>query len=66
VDTSTASQIHGSDAVSGQRGRVRRTKHSAYQLVPFPQPQREIAALLRFAAHKHIIHVLTEVDEMNE
>jgi pyruvate/2-oxoglutarate dehydrogenase complex dihydrolipoamide acyltransferase (E2) component len=41
---------------------VRRTKHAAYQLVPFPKPQREIAVALKFTEHKHIIHVLTEVD----
>jgi pyruvate/2-oxoglutarate dehydrogenase complex dihydrolipoamide acyltransferase (E2) component len=41
---------------------VRRTKHADYQLVPFPLTQRVIATLQRFTEHKHIIHVLTEVD----
>jgi pyruvate/2-oxoglutarate dehydrogenase complex dihydrolipoamide acyltransferase (E2) component len=62
VNTPTASQVHGSETVSGQRGRVRRTEHAAYQLVPFPQAQSEIAVSLKFTEHKHIIHVLTEVD----
>lgn len=62
VDTPTAGQVHGSDAASGQLGRVKRPKHAAYQLVPFPQAQREIAVALRLTEHKHSIHVLTEVD----
>src|SRR6266566_1919118 len=62
VDTPTASPAHGSDTASGQRGRVGRTKHAEYQLVPFPITQRVIAALQRFAEHKHMIHALTEVD----
>ncbi len=60
-DTPTASQVHASEPASGEGGRVRRTKHADYQLVPFPQTQRVIAALQRFAEHKHTIHVLTEV-----
>jgi hypothetical protein len=39
-----------------------RLRKAAYQLVPFPQTQREIADALRLTEHKHIIHVLTEVD----
>ncbi len=62
VDTPTASQVHGSDTASSQRGRVIRTKHADYQLVPLPKAQREIAAALRLTEHKHIIYVLTEVD----
>jgi pyruvate/2-oxoglutarate dehydrogenase complex dihydrolipoamide acyltransferase (E2) component len=62
VDTPTASQFHGSDVASGERGRVRRTKHADYQLVPFPKTQRVIALGLRLSEHKHIIHMLTEVD----
>jgi pyruvate/2-oxoglutarate dehydrogenase complex dihydrolipoamide acyltransferase (E2) component len=62
VDISTASQVHRSDAASGQRGRIRRTKQADYQLVPFPITQRTIAVMDRFAEHRHIIHALTEVD----
>ena len=62
VDTPTANQVHGSDAASRDPGRVRRTKHADYQLVPFPQTQRTIAALQRLTKHKHTMHVLTEVD----
>jgi len=62
VDTSTASQIRGSDTASGQRGRVMRTKPADYELVPFPTTQRVIAALQRLSEHKHMIQVLTEVD----
>jgi pyruvate/2-oxoglutarate dehydrogenase complex dihydrolipoamide acyltransferase (E2) component len=61
-DTLTASQVHRSDTASGKGGRVRRTKHTDYQLVPFPLTQRVIATLQRFTEHKHIIHGLTEVD----
>ena len=61
-DTPTASQVNGSETASGKGGRVRRTKHAAYQLVPFPLTQRVIVTLQRFTEHKHIIHVLTEVD----
>jgi pyruvate/2-oxoglutarate dehydrogenase complex dihydrolipoamide acyltransferase (E2) component len=62
VDKTTASQVHASDPASGEGGRVRQTKHADYQLVPFPITQRVIAALQRFAEHKHMIHALTEVD----
>jgi len=62
VDKTTASQVRGSDTASGQRGRVRQTKHADYQLVPFPKTQREIAALQRLTEHKHMMHALTEVD----
>ena len=62
VDTPTGSRVHRSDMVSGQRGRVRRTKHAAYQLVPFPKAQQILAAAMRSTQHKHMIHVLTEVD----
>jgi pyruvate/2-oxoglutarate dehydrogenase complex dihydrolipoamide acyltransferase (E2) component len=62
VEPPTASQVHGEDAASGDAGHVRRTKHADYQLVPFPKGQREIAAALRLAEHKHIIHGLLEVD----
>src|SRR6266700_4227436 len=62
VDTPTASPAHGSDTASGQRGRVGRTKHADYQLVPFPITQRVIAALQRLAEHKHMIHAFTAVD----
>lgn len=62
VDTPTSNQVHGSDAASRDPGRVRRTKHADYQLVPFPQTQRTIAALQRLTKHKHTMHVLTEVD----
>jgi pyruvate/2-oxoglutarate dehydrogenase complex dihydrolipoamide acyltransferase (E2) component len=62
VDTSNASQVHGSHTTSDQRGRLIRTEHAEYQLVPFPKTQRVIAALQRLAEHKHIIHALTEVD----
>jgi pyruvate/2-oxoglutarate dehydrogenase complex dihydrolipoamide acyltransferase (E2) component len=41
---------------------VRRTKQADYQLVPFPQTQRVIAVMQRFAEHKHMIHALLEVD----
>jgi pyruvate/2-oxoglutarate dehydrogenase complex dihydrolipoamide acyltransferase (E2) component len=61
-DASTASQVHGSETASGQHGRVRRTEHAAYQLVPFPQAQREIAVALKLTQHRHMIHVLGEVD----
>jgi pyruvate/2-oxoglutarate dehydrogenase complex dihydrolipoamide acyltransferase (E2) component len=61
-DTPTASQVYGSETASGKEGRVRRTKHADYQLVPFPQTQRVIATLQRFAEHKHTMYVLTEVD----
>ena len=37
-------------------------KHTAYQLVPFPQAQQLLAAAMRVTEHKHMIHVLTEVD----
>jgi pyruvate/2-oxoglutarate dehydrogenase complex dihydrolipoamide acyltransferase (E2) component len=62
VDTPSASQFHGSETASGQRGRVRRMEQAAYQLVPFPQVQRDIAVALKFTQHRHTIHVLTEVD----
>jgi pyruvate/2-oxoglutarate dehydrogenase complex dihydrolipoamide acyltransferase (E2) component len=62
VDTPTASQVHAEDAASGAGGRIRQTKHAAYQLVPFPQAQREIALMLRLTEHKHIIRGLMEVD----
>ena len=62
VDTPTASQVHGSDTASGQRGRVMRTKPADYQLVPFPTTQRVIVDLQRLSEHKHMIQVLTEVD----
>jgi hypothetical protein len=62
VDKTTGSQFHGSDTASGEQGRVIRTKHADYQLVPFPKTQREIAFGLRLLEHRHIIHVLTEVD----
>jgi pyruvate/2-oxoglutarate dehydrogenase complex dihydrolipoamide acyltransferase (E2) component len=62
ADTSTASQVHASETVSDEGGRVRRTKHADYQLVPFPITQRVIAALQRLAEHKHLMHALTEVD----
>jgi hypothetical protein len=52
----------GSDAASGERGRVIRTKHADYQLVPFPTIRRAGVDLRRMGEHKHIIHVLTEVD----
>jgi hypothetical protein len=61
-DTPTASQVHRLDKASGDAGRVRRTKHADYQLVPYPQTQRVIATLQRFAEHRHTIHVLLEVD----
>jgi hypothetical protein len=53
VDKTTGNQFHGSDTASGEQGRVRRTKHAAYQLVPFPKAQREIAVALKFTEHKH-------------
>jgi pyruvate/2-oxoglutarate dehydrogenase complex dihydrolipoamide acyltransferase (E2) component len=56
------SSLRISHTGSGEGGSVRRTKHAEYQLVPFPKSQREIAALQRFAEHRHIIHALTEVD----
>jgi pyruvate/2-oxoglutarate dehydrogenase complex dihydrolipoamide acyltransferase (E2) component len=62
VDKTTERQFHGSDAGSDERGRVMRTKHADYQLVPFPKTQQEIAVALKFTEHKHMIHVLTEVD----
>jgi pyruvate/2-oxoglutarate dehydrogenase complex dihydrolipoamide acyltransferase (E2) component len=62
VDPPTASQIHGSETASGKGGRVRRTKHADYQLVPFPKAQRELAVGLRLSEHQHIIHGLLEVD----
>ena len=37
-------------------------KQTAYQLVPFPKAQQILAAAMRSTAHKHMIHVLTEVD----
>jgi pyruvate/2-oxoglutarate dehydrogenase complex dihydrolipoamide acyltransferase (E2) component len=61
VTTPTASQ-HGSEMANGEEGRVRRTKQVDYQLVPFPKAQRAIAVRMRFTEHKHMIHVLTEVD----
>jgi pyruvate/2-oxoglutarate dehydrogenase complex dihydrolipoamide acyltransferase (E2) component len=62
MDKTSASQFRGSDVASGKRGRVTRTTHADYETVPFPTTQREMVELLRFAAHKHIIHALTEVD----
>jgi pyruvate/2-oxoglutarate dehydrogenase complex dihydrolipoamide acyltransferase (E2) component len=62
IDKTPASQVHASDTVGGQRGRVRRTKHADYQLVPFPKTQRVIAALQRLREHKHVMHALTEMD----
>jgi pyruvate/2-oxoglutarate dehydrogenase complex dihydrolipoamide acyltransferase (E2) component len=61
-DTPTASQVHGSETASGQHGRVRRTEHAAYQLVPFPQAQRDVALAQKFTEHRHMFHVLGEVD----
>ncbi len=37
-------------------------QHTAYQLVPFPKAQQILAAAMRSTAHKHMIHVLTDVD----
>ncbi len=37
-------------------------KHTAYQLVPFPKAQHILAAAMRVTQHKHMIHVLTDVD----
>ncbi len=62
VDTPTASQVHGSDTASGESGRVMRTKPADYEILPFPTTQHTIAVALRFTEHKHISHVLTEVD----
>jgi pyruvate/2-oxoglutarate dehydrogenase complex dihydrolipoamide acyltransferase (E2) component len=62
LDPPTASQVHGSETANGEKGRLRRTKHTDYQLVPFPKAQRELAVGLRLTEHKHIIHGLLEVD----
>ncbi len=62
VDTPTASQVHGSDTASGESGRVMRTKPADYEILPFPTTQHTIAVALRFTEHKHISHVLAEVD----
>ncbi len=40
------------ETVSGAGGRVRQTKQATYQLVPFPQAQREIAVALRLTEHR--------------
>lgn len=37
-------------------------KHADYQLVPFQKAQRILAVAMRLTEHKHMIHVLTEVD----
>jgi pyruvate/2-oxoglutarate dehydrogenase complex dihydrolipoamide acyltransferase (E2) component len=37
-------------------------KHTTYQLVPFPKAQQILATAMRSTAHKHMIHVLTDVD----
>jgi pyruvate/2-oxoglutarate dehydrogenase complex dihydrolipoamide acyltransferase (E2) component len=62
VDTPATSQVRASEPASTKGGRVRHTKHVAYQLVPFPLTQRVIAALQRLTEHKHMMHALTEVD----
>ncbi len=62
VDISTANPDHGSDRATSEADPVRGTKHTDYQIVPFPQTQRVIATLQRFAEHKHMMHALTEVD----
>jgi hypothetical protein len=37
-------------------------KQVDYQLVPFPKAQQILAAAMRVTEHKHMIHVLTDVD----
>jgi pyruvate/2-oxoglutarate dehydrogenase complex dihydrolipoamide acyltransferase (E2) component len=37
-------------------------KHADYRLVPFPKAQQILTVAMRLTEHKHMIHVLTEVD----